>query len=37
MTPHMGWKGQETRQRMVDIVAEDIHGFFDGRPVNVVS
>lgn len=36
LTPHMGWKGQETRQRMVDIVAENVHGFFDGRPVNVV-
>ena len=37
LTPHMGWKGQETRQRMVDIVAEDVQGFFAGRPVNVVS
>lgn len=37
LTPHMGWKGQETRQRMVDIVAEDIHSFFEGHPVNVVS
>ncbi len=37
LTPHMGWKGQETRQRMVDIVAEDIQGFFAGTPVNVVN
>ena len=37
LTPHMGWKGQETRQRMVDIVAEDIQGFFAGKPVNVVN
>ena len=37
LTPHMGWKGQETRQRMVDIVAEDINGFFAGAPVNVVN
>ena len=37
LTPHMGWKGQETRQRMVDIVAEDIQGFFAGNPVNVVN
>ena len=37
LTPHMGWKGQETRQRMVDIVAEDINGFFAGTPVNVVN
>lgn len=37
LTPHMGWKGQETRQRMVDIVAADVQGFFAGKPVNVVS
>ena len=37
LTPHMGWKGQETRQRMVDIVAADIQGFFAGTPVNVVN
>ena len=37
MTPHMGWKGQETRQRLVDVVAKDIRGFFAGDPVNVVS
>ena len=37
MTPHMGWKGKETRQRMVDIVAADVQGFFAGDPVNVVS
>ena len=37
MTPHMGWKGKETRQRMVDIVASDVQGFFSGSPVNVVS
>ena len=37
LTPHMGWKGQETRQRLVDVVAKDIRGFFAGDPVNVVS
>ena len=37
LTPHMGWKGQETRQRLVDVVARDIQGFFAGEPVNVVS
>lgn len=37
LTPHMGWKGQETRQRLVDVVAKDIRGFFTGEPVNVVS
>jgi glycerate dehydrogenase len=33
----MGWKGLETRQRLVGVVADDIRGFFEGKPVNVVS
>ena len=37
ITPHMGWKGMETRQRLVGVVADDIRGFFEGRPVNIVS
>ena len=37
ITPHMGWKGFETRQRLVGIISDDIHGFFAGKPVNVVS
>ena len=37
LTPHMGWKGLETRQRLVGVVADDIRGFFEGKPVNVVS
>ena len=37
ITPHMGWKGLETRQRLVQIIAEDVRHFFDGDPVNVVS
>lgn len=37
LTPHMGWKGLETRQRLVSIIADDVQGFLNGRPVNVVS
>ena len=37
ITPHMGWKGMETRARLVSIIADDIQGFFAGRPINVVS
>ena len=37
ITPHMGWKGMETRQRLVGVVSENIRGFFEGRPVNLVS
>ncbi len=36
LTPHMGWKGLETRKRLVSILAGNIHAFFDGNPVNVV-
>ncbi len=37
LTPHMGWKGLETRQRLVGVVADDIRSFFKGSPINVVS
>ena len=37
LTPHMGWKGLETRQRLVSILADNIHAFLDGHPINVVS
>ena len=37
LTPHMGWKGLETRQRLLEVVAANIHAFFEGKPVNVVS
>lgn len=37
LTPHIGWKRKETRQRLLDIVAENITAFQGGRPVNVVN
>ncbi len=37
LTPHMGWKGLETRQRLVSLLAENIRAFLEGKPVNVVS
>ena len=36
LTPHMGWKGYETRQRLLSIISDDIHGFFAGKPINVI-
>jgi len=36
LTPHIGWKRTETRQRLMDIVADNIHAFWSGSPVNVV-
>lgn len=37
LTPHMGWKGLETRQRLVRIIADDVKAFFKGQPIDVVS
>lgn len=37
LTPHMGWKGLETRQRLVDILAANIRAFMEGKPQNVVG
>ena len=36
ITPHMGWRGLETRQRLVSIAADDIKNFLAGTPVNVI-
>ena len=37
LTPHMGWKGLETRQRLVSILADNIKKFMEEDPINVVS
>lgn len=37
LTPHMGWKGLETRQRLVNLLAGNIKAFREGTPINVVS
>lgn len=37
LTPHIGWKKVETRQRLVETVGENIKGFRSGVPVNIVS
>ena len=37
LTPHMGWKGFETRQRLVSILSDNIKKFMEGNPINVVS
>ncbi|CAJ1371875.1 unnamed protein product [Effrenium voratum] len=36
LTPHIGWKRLETRQRLMDIVADNLAAFLQGAPVNVV-
>ena len=37
LTPHMGWKGLETRKRLVSILANNIKKFIEGNPINVIS
>ncbi len=37
LTPHMGWKGLETRRRLVARVAENIRAFCAGSPINLVN
>ena len=37
LTPHIGWKGLETRQRLVSILANNIKAYLEGSPINVVS
>ena len=36
LTPHMGWRGLETRRRLVDKVRQDIEAFCSGSPINVI-
>jgi len=37
ITPHIGWKRLETRQRLVSAVALNIESFKAGTPINIVS
>ena len=37
LTPHIGWKRVETRQRLVDMVAANVEAFLRGEPINVIS
>ena len=36
LTAHMGWRGLETRRRLVDKVRQDIEAFCSGSPINVI-
>lgn len=37
VTPHSAWVAQESRQRLIDQVAENIQAFLAGKPRNVVG
>ncbi len=36
-TPHIGWIPVETRQRLADLVTENLKAFLDGKPQNVLT
>jgi glycerate dehydrogenase len=37
MTPHIGWRRLETRQRLIDMTAKNIDAFIQGNPINIVN
>jgi glycerate dehydrogenase len=37
ITPHMGWRGLETRRRLVSMVGDNIRAFAAGHPINRVD
>ena len=37
MTPHIGWRRYESRQRLVNLMGDNIKSFIDGSPTNVVN
>ncbi len=37
ITPHIAWAPQETRMRLLRIVAQNIQSFLEGKPQNVVN
>jgi glycerate dehydrogenase len=36
LTPHIGWKCFESRQRLINLLASNIEAFVNGKPINVV-
>lgn len=37
LTPHMAWAPVEARQRIIDVTVQNIQGYLDGKPINVVN
>lgn len=36
ITPHIGWRGLETRQRLVSMISDNIKAFSEGNPINKI-
>ena len=37
ITPHIGWASVESRKRLIQITADNLRAFLDGKPENVVN
>jgi glycerate dehydrogenase len=37
LTPHIGWKCFEARQRLIHLLAHNILSFIQGKPINIVN
>jgi glycerate dehydrogenase len=37
LTPHIGWKCLESRQRLIDLLAGNIEAFIQGKAINVIN
>lgn len=37
ITPHIAWAPKESRQRLMDIAADNLKAYSDGNPINVVN
>jgi glycerate dehydrogenase len=37
ITPHIAWASIEARQRLVNIVFDNLKGYLDGKPLNNVA
>jgi glycerate dehydrogenase len=37
ITPHVAWAPVTTRERLLNIVAENLRCFLDGKPIHVVN
>jgi glycerate dehydrogenase len=37
LTPHIGWRRLESRQRLIQLMADNIEAFIYGTPINIVN
>lgn len=37
LSPHIGWRRLESRQRLIELTADNIAAFMQGEPINVVN